>query len=298
MKRTILRTLLTTSVLGSLSLTASAATVANPAGTNTATSGAAGSGLIAVALNNGTGSDGVNQGGATSSTNGWTGTADGALYAAVGVPLTSVVATSVDSQSYTRLGSNGSVTDPFAGVAFGLSTTIGGTVGDLVTATGLLQANAANLAPIMNWSTTTDSMALSAGGQYSFSFDFRDMTGLLTGADPGVLDNLSIIIIDGDVERPAFNSNNGLLGLTNLVDNQGRLSVNFTTTTGDVKIKIVADSLLSSTTNLPIVQDLLDNTGSTDLYRLSGFDVSPVPEPSAALLGGLGLLFLLRRRRA
>lgn len=32
-------------------------------------------------------------------------------------------------------------------------------------------------------------------------------------------------------------------------------------------------------------------------FHINGFQIAPVPEPSAALLGGLGLLALLRRRR-
>lgn len=39
------------------------------------------------------------------------------------------------------------------------------------------------------------------------------------------------------------------------------------------------------------------NTAPASAGGLEGFGVSPVPEPSAALLGGLGLFALLRRRR-
>jgi MYXO-CTERM domain-containing protein len=45
------------------------------------------------------------------------------------------------------------------------------------------------------------------------------------------------------------------------------------------------------------------NNSGNSTNKFSGLDdvtltVSPIPEPSAALLGGLGLLALLRRRRS
>lgn len=38
-------------------------------------------------------------------------------------------------------------------------------------------------------------------------------------------------------------------------------------------------------------------SNTRDEWAITSFSVTPVPEPSAALLGGLGLIFLLRRRR-
>lgn len=38
-------------------------------------------------------------------------------------------------------------------------------------------------------------------------------------------------------------------------------------------------------------------TGSNQHFALNGFELTQIPEPSAALLGGLGVLALLRRRR-
>jgi hypothetical protein len=40
------------------------------------------------------------------------------------------------------------------------------------------------------------------------------------------------------------------------------------------------------------------NDGNTSVFKIDNLTVSAVPEPSAALLGGLGALALLRRRRA
>jgi hypothetical protein len=40
------------------------------------------------------------------------------------------------------------------------------------------------------------------------------------------------------------------------------------------------------------------NSASTQNFRVSGFQLDAIPEPNAALLGGLGLLALLRRQRA
>jgi hypothetical protein len=39
------------------------------------------------------------------------------------------------------------------------------------------------------------------------------------------------------------------------------------------------------------------NDGNTSVFKIDNFSVTAIPEPSAALLGGLGLLALLRRRR-
>lgn len=41
----------------------------------------------------------------------------------------------------------------------------------------------------------------------------------------------------------------------------------------------------------------LNNWGGSDFYGLSEIRFAAIPEPSAALLGSLGLLALLRRRR-
>jgi hypothetical protein len=53
-------------------------------------------------------------------------------------------------------------------------------------------------------------------------------------------------------------------------------------------------------TDIPITETLSlkwTNTGTTTQYRLDDFKLSAVPEPATALLGALGLLGILRRRR-
>ncbi len=50
--------------------------------------------------------------------------------------------------------------------------------------------------------------------------------------------------------------------------------------------------------NISIVVDALDAGANSTRLHVNGLQIVAVPEPSAALLGGLGLIGLLRRRRA
>ena len=59
----------------------------------------------------------------------------------------------------------------------------------------------------------------------------------------------------------------------------------------------VAYQTFSGTTSLTGTIDFQITTTTNDWHALNGLQLQVVPEPSAALLGGLGMLALLRRRR-
>lgn len=58
-----------------------------------------------------------------------------------------------------------------------------------------------------------------------------------------------------------------------------------------------SNSSLTSWTSNGSGEIVIGVTGTTEGPRVNGMEITVIPEPSAALLGGLGLLALLRRRR-
>jgi hypothetical protein len=58
-----------------------------------------------------------------------------------------------------------------------------------------------------------------------------------------------------------------------------------------------ADSTLYSDTSVYAAFKLKNVIGGAGASAADNFTIIPIPEPSAALLGGLGVLLLLRRRR-
>lgn len=79
------------------------------------------------------------------------------------------------------------------------------------------------------------------------------------------------------------------------------IDVNNNTVGGEVRMTIADNTSVPLGTGIKAVRFVFDNaTGlSENMYReIDVLGVASVPEPSGALLGGLGVLLLLRRRRA
>lgn len=293
MKLPILKTPLSTSLVtaalvAGMAMNAAASTVANPSSLSTADSGAAGSGFLALQINNGNGNSGVNAGGETSSSNGWSGTADGSLYSSVALVAT------VDARTYTRLNTDG--------VTFGVSTNVSGLVGDVLDV--LDQTNITALSAAQTWTSTVNlgaaGTSVNTSTNYSLFFNFARMTGALQGVDASLLSRLSVTVREGSNVLVDTTNNFGLLGLVSLTDSNGLLKVDFatgSTLSGPLTVEFKVRDLLGATTNVPVVQDLLDNGNSTDLYRISGLDLQAVPEPSHGMLAMVSLLAILRWRR-
>lgn len=144
-----------------------------------------------------------------------------------------------------------------------------------------------------------------------------------SGAGNGNLNNVYLLIYDAN-PNPAVGSANLLGASTNFIDHspnlaQGsqmtwtfnNLTLNYTTTyfavlasttDGSLGINDVGVALQVSNSNpynggTGLINDF--SVASTQDAKFSATFVNPVavPEPSAALLGGLGMLALLRRRR-
>jgi hypothetical protein len=92
------------------------------------------------------------------------------------------------------------------------------------------------------------------------------------------------------------NSVNGSTSSTTIIlDNTGSES-NGTTWVNGVNYVLFSQIQADVTNKITMTESLTTLNGSR--MGFSGFQLISVPEPSAALLGGLGLLALLRRRRA
>lgn len=82
-------------------------------------------------------------------------------------------------------------------------------------------------------------------------------------------------------------------------------TVTYTGTSGTVGSTAIAysnafvnnNSSLTTWTSNGSGQIVIDVMGTTEGPRVNGFEISAIPEPSAALLGAFGMLALLRRRR-
>ena len=69
--------------------------------------------------------------------------------------------------------------------------------------------------------------------------------------------------------------------------------------TGTIDVSSLGIIVQGGTSNLDAVSVFMSsNTAATQNFRISGIQLEAIPEPSAALLGSLGLLALLRRRHS
>ena len=85
-------------------------------------------------------------------------------------------------------------------------------------------------------------------------------------------------------------------GASQSLDN-GISGTNATTFTAGSNYVYFQSIVADGSGNIAIIADALDGAGATRLH-INGLQIQPVPEASAALLGALGALSLLRRRRA
>lgn len=195
-------------------------------------------------------------------------------------------------------------------VTFGINTTVTGLLGSTI---ATLSTQVGALAAAQSWSATVNATTAGAPnglvfvpGQYVLSFNIAANTGLLDGGtdlvDLNVLNSLTLIARDGNGTIDSSAITPGLLGLVDLSDpNDGLIKVNFTFTidapvNGSVFIDFQANNILATDTDL--LSGLLGSTNTNAaIYTLSGFDVSPVPEPSHGMLAMVSLLAILRWRR-
>ncbi|MCP5535942.1 MAG: PEP-CTERM sorting domain-containing protein [Akkermansiaceae bacterium] len=199
----------------------------------------------------------------------------------------------LSAQGSTNLGVGVLVTLPLASTRAKTATG----VGDLTfgtASTGLL-SDLAGLALPMAWEaslTVPDSETWTAGvaDTMTYNFDVQFSNGLL-GLGAGVFPDLTLEISDGSGVLYASSDVGALLGITNLVNSSysGSADFNYNPANGPLEIKWSASQTVSA--------GLLGN--GDDVFRISNtdFTVTPVPEPSSAVLLGVGVVTLLGRRR-
>jgi hypothetical protein len=86
-------------------------------------------------------------------------------------------------------------------------------------------------------------------------------------------------------------------GSSQSLDN-GITGTNGTTFTAGSNYVLFQSIVADGSGNISIVADALDAGAASTRLHVNGLQIAAIPEPSAALLGGLGVLALLRRRRA
>jgi len=166
-----------------------------------------------------------------------------------------------------------------------------------------------------NWATGSNSAAILAAGGFSISFDYTfalddtQWVGVRVGSGP---ENIAINAAgvtfgalargNGQMETWDDGSSNGYGTATTGAPRSAQFNYAFTsweigstvTFTGIVDgITVATDTFTwDASDDMKIVI-----AGAVDGTLVDNIQVSTIPEPSAALLGGLGLLALLRRRR-
>lgn len=136
--------------------------------------------------------------------------------------------------------------------------------------------------------TYTDAPLL---GDFTFANNLATNTMTITIAGAGITADT-----DYDIRFYSLDTQHGGTGGTvtyaGLSGTTGGTSIAYKTTN-----TTLGNSSLSSWTSNSSSQIVIGVTGTNEGPRVSGMEITVIPEPSAALLGGLGLLALLRRRR-
>lgn len=224
-------------------------------------------------------------------TSGWTGNSGGDVYAGVKIPLLFPLPDldlgHLELHGYTAFRATGDE------IAFGLTmdgSNLLGTAGTLVSnLTGL------GVGVLPTWEASLDLSSLSPNTTYQFDFDLYNSSGVLTGIDANVLDNFTLVFTNG----APINLDNNLLGLTSINGGTDHATHQFTTgaDTSGLALTFAASGVVSSTTSL-LGGILQGGVVSNDIYKISNFSVTPVPETSTAfLLSMAGMTLLIRRRR-
>jgi hypothetical protein len=192
----------------------------------------------------------------------------------------------------------------------------------------LLLTGAGNSSELMGGESLTSNYGAAAIGLLSMSFDLRLQTSnnstdwmsvsisdAAFGGNPWVLDAgvaFSVIfrasgntdITMGGGSASAWTSNTANYSTVTIVlsDSVGTGSA-FNGNGSLARIYDASNTLIATSGALPQLTNAYfslggySTTGAGTIWEVDNLNISTIPEPSAALLGGLGLLALLRRRR-
>lgn len=131
-------------------------------------------------------------------------------------------------------------------------------------------------------------------GDFTFLNSFGTMT--ITIAGPGIAPNLahSIKFYSYDSQHTG---GGGTVTYTGTSGTVGGTSITYSNSTQNTAGFADRMSSTSNWTSNNSGQIVINVTGTTEGPRVSGMEITVIPEPSAALLGGIGALLLLRRRK-
>ncbi|MDP0491757.1 MAG: PEP-CTERM sorting domain-containing protein [Verrucomicrobiota bacterium JB023] len=155
---------------------------------------------------------------------------------------------------------------------------------------GNLLTGVTGLSILSTWeSVATLDMPMTAGQEYTLTFTTTPGASVLGINNLLGLSNVEI----GNTSVGTFET----IDLLSLVDidllaSTHQISIPFTPTSDVESVDITF-----SAETLADVQLLNDNSGDQDILSFSSMEITPIPEPSAAALFGLGALCTLRRTR-
>ena len=129
-----------------------------------------------------------------------------------------------------------------------------------------------------------------------FTFLNSNGTMTLTIAGPGITANLAHSIKFYSLDSH-HGSTGGTVSYAGTAGTVGSTSIVYSTTTQNTAGFADRMSSTSNWTSNGSGQIVINVTGTNEGPRVSGMEITVVPEPSAALLGGIGALLLLRRRK-